>query len=100
MQIEKEALDCLSQQFPELYDTLSKIEAKGILVCVHVKIEKIANEDLVGKMKKSAETLLAHAEGKLEQVPMPILYFLLYEEDGVRMEVAYTTKKGEKEVLK
>ena len=93
MQIEKETVDCLSQQFPELYDMLLKIEAKGILVCVSAKVDKTLDETLVVQIKKFAKALLEHAERKLERISLPILYFLLYEEDGLRMEVAYTTKK-------
>lgn len=86
-------LEIMKSRFPYLYDKFLEIDKMGIKLMVSCNLENALEEIPEVAVFETVEYLLNEAIQRLKNTKFPTIFFLLYEKNGLRMEVAYTNKR-------
>lgn len=92
MSANKKELEVLSSRLPFLYDKFLEMNELGIKLMVSCKVEKMPEVIPEYVVREIVEYLLTRAIKRLRKSKSPVLFFLLYERNGLRMDVAYTSR--------
>ncbi len=86
-------LEIMKSRFPYLYDKFLEIDKMGIKLMVSCNLENALEEIPEVAVFETVEYLLNEAIKRLKNTKFPTIFFLLYEKNGLHMEVAYTNKR-------
>ena len=86
-------LELIREKVPYLYNKFVEADEKGIKLMVHYKVENTPDKFVEKVLTETAEYLLDTAMKRLENTKAPVIFFLLDEKNGLRMDVAYTRKR-------
>ncbi len=86
-------LEAIASRLPCLYDKFVEVDENGIKIMVKCKVEQVPEPIPESAIKEIVDYLLDKSMERLKNTKYPVIFFLLYEKNGLRMDVAYSSRK-------